>query len=63
MIVGPHTGSKVSFVKPIIKAEMVAAGQALIYSEPEKQVRRLFSDIPCRTACFYSPLTFDTAGR
>ena len=38
MIIGPHSGRKVSEVKPIIKGEMVAAGQAIIYSEPEKQV-------------------------
>jgi hypothetical protein len=30
----------VSEAKPLIKDEMVAAGQAILYSEPEKQVRR-----------------------
>jgi hypothetical protein len=29
---------KVSEVKPITKDELIAAGQALAYSEPEKQV-------------------------
>lgn len=48
MIVGPHAGSKVSVVKPIIKAQMVAAGQAMIYSEPEKQVSNIESMI---TSC------------
>ena len=38
MDVGAYKGRKVSEVKPIIKGEMVAAGQALVYSEPEKQV-------------------------
>ncbi|GAX85489.1 hypothetical protein CEUSTIGMA_g12905.t1 [Chlamydomonas eustigma] len=38
IIVGPHAGRKVSEVKPIIKGELVAAGQAIIYSEPEKPV-------------------------
>ncbi|KAK9861984.1 hypothetical protein WJX84_001799 [Apatococcus fuscideae] len=38
MIVGPHSGKKVSEAKPIIKDEMIAAGQALTYNEPEKEV-------------------------
>lgn len=38
MCMGPYSGRKVSEIKPIIKAELVAAGQAIIYSEPEKQV-------------------------
>ena len=38
MIAGPHAGIKVSDAKPIIKEEMITAGQAMIYSEPEKQV-------------------------
>ena len=38
MIVGPHTGLKVSAAKPVIRQEMIAAGQAVPYWEPEKQV-------------------------
>lgn len=38
MKVGPYAGRKVSEVKPIIREELIAAGQALPYSEPEKQV-------------------------
>lgn len=38
MQVGKYAGRKVSEVKPIIRDEMYAAGTALPYSEPEKQV-------------------------
>lgn len=38
MTVGPYAGRKVSEVKPIIKDELIGSGQALQYSEPEKQV-------------------------
>ncbi|KAG2427994.1 hypothetical protein HXX76_011980 [Chlamydomonas incerta] len=38
MAVGPYAGRKVSEVKPIIREEMVAAGGALMYSEPERTV-------------------------
>ncbi len=38
MTVGPYAGKKVSEAKPIIRDEMVAAGQAIPYSEPEKTV-------------------------
>lgn len=38
MIVGPHSGKKVSEVKPVIKQELLDAGHALLYSEPEKTV-------------------------
>jgi leucyl-tRNA synthetase len=38
MVVGPHSGKKVNEVKPVIKTEMIEAGQALLYSEPEKTV-------------------------
>jgi hypothetical protein len=38
MTVGPYAGRKVSEAKPIIRDEMVAAGQAMPYSEPEKTV-------------------------
>ena len=44
MEVGPYAGRKVSEVKPIIRNEMVAAGQAVMYSEPEKSVSR---PLPC----------------
>jgi leucyl-tRNA synthetase len=39
MTVGPHAGRKVSEAKPLIREEMLAAGQAMPYSEPEKTVR------------------------
>ncbi|KXZ46771.1 hypothetical protein GPECTOR_41g736 [Gonium pectorale] len=38
MVVGPYAGRKVSEAKPLIREEMVAAGQAMMYSEPERQV-------------------------
>lgn len=38
MKVGPYAGRKVSEVKPIIRDELIAAGHALPYSEPEKPV-------------------------
>lgn len=38
LLVGPHAGKKVSEVKALIKGEMVDAGEALLYSEPEKPV-------------------------
>mmetsp|Transcript_29049 Transcript_29049/g.72774 ORF Transcript_29049/g.72774 Transcript_29049/m.72774 type:complete len:889 (+) Transcript_29049:1024-3690(+) len=38
MLVGDHSGKKVSDAKPMIKTEMLKAGQALVYSEPEKMV-------------------------
>eukprot|EP00163_Fabomonas_tropica_P004027 TRINITY_DN13584_c0_g1_i1.p1 TRINITY_DN13584_c0_g1~~TRINITY_DN13584_c0_g1_i1.p1 ORF type:complete len:1084 (+),score=415.30 TRINITY_DN13584_c0_g1_i1:23-3253(+) len=38
MKVGPYAGKMVQDAKPLIKSEMVEAGQALIYSEPEKPV-------------------------
>ncbi|GBF91225.1 hypothetical protein Rsub_03545 [Raphidocelis subcapitata] len=38
MTVGPYAGRKVSEAKPLIRDEMLAAGQALAYSEPEKTV-------------------------
>ena len=38
MVVGEYSGRKVSEAKPLIRDSMVAAGQALMYSEPEKQV-------------------------
>ena len=38
MNVGPYKGKKVSEVKNIIKNEMIEAGDAILYSEPEKPV-------------------------
>ena len=38
LIVGPHAGKKVSEVKPIIRSEMIESGEAISYSEPERQV-------------------------
>jgi leucyl-tRNA synthetase len=35
---GPYAGEKVSEAKPKIKDEMIAAGQALLYFEPESRV-------------------------
>ncbi|GMI13865.1 hypothetical protein TrLO_g9093 [Triparma laevis f. longispina] len=35
---GPHSGKKVSEAKPIIKNEMIEAGQACLYFEPESKV-------------------------
>ena len=38
MSYGPYTGKKVSEAKPIIRQEMIDAGQACIYFEPESRV-------------------------
>lgn len=38
MKVGPYVGRKVSEAKAIIKEQLIASGQALLYSEPEKVV-------------------------
>lgn len=38
MRVGNHSGEKVSVAKPLIKAEMIAAGMAYNYAEPDKRV-------------------------
>ena len=38
MNVGPHKGKTVSVAKPIIKQEMIDAGQACLYFEPESRV-------------------------
>lgn len=38
MEVGPYKGKKVSYAKPIIKEEMIAAGDAVLYFEPESKV-------------------------
>lgn len=38
LIVGEHAGKKVSEAKGIIKGELIASGDAIVYSEPEKPV-------------------------
>ena len=38
MTIGPHKGMKVSEAKPIIKQEMIDAGTACLYFEPESRV-------------------------
>ncbi len=38
MSIGPHKGMKVSEAKPVIKQEMIDAGQACLYYEPESRV-------------------------
>ena len=38
LAIGPHTGEKVSEVKKVIQNELVEAGQALVYQEPEKLI-------------------------
>jgi leucyl-tRNA synthetase len=38
MTVGPHSGKKVSEAKPIIRQEMIDAGEACLYFEPESRV-------------------------
>ena len=38
MTIGPHKGKKVSEAKPIIKQEMMDAGEACLYFEPESRV-------------------------
>ena len=38
LLVGGHAGEKVCDAKPVIKAELVAAGDALPYAEPERAV-------------------------
>jgi len=37
-LVGPHKGKKVQDVKKVIQKEMILAGQAVIYMEPEKTI-------------------------
>lgn len=39
MLVGEHKGQPVKEAKPLMKAQLVASGEAVLYSEPEKQVR------------------------
>lgn len=44
MEVGPHKGKKVSEAKPIIKQEMMDAGEAVLYFEPESKVMSRTND-------------------
>jgi leucyl-tRNA synthetase len=44
MKVGSHSGKKVSDAKPIIKQELILAGQACLYFEPESRVVSRTSD-------------------
>lgn len=39
MLVGPQKGQPVQKAKPIIKQQMIDAKEAIVYYEPEKQVR------------------------
>ena len=38
MLVGPHAGTKVADAKPVVKGELVASGDALLYFEPESPI-------------------------
>ncbi|KAJ4137901.1 cytosolic leucyl tRNA synthetase, partial [Fusarium falciforme] len=38
MIYGPYKGEKVEQAKNKVKADMIAAGEAFVYNEPESQV-------------------------
>ncbi|CAN8294610.1 unnamed protein product [Cochlearia groenlandica] len=38
MLIGEFVGRKVQEIKPIIKTKLIESGEAIIYSEPEKQV-------------------------
>mmetsp|Transcript_18753 Transcript_18753/g.30824 ORF Transcript_18753/g.30824 Transcript_18753/m.30824 type:complete len:1084 (+) Transcript_18753:230-3481(+) len=55
MIVGPHTGMKVSEAKDVIRGEMVAEGTAVKYSEPNGQVISRSGDecVVCLTDQWY----------
>jgi len=44
MTYGPHKGEKVSDAKPKIRDEMIAAGQACLYFEPESRVMSRTND-------------------
>jgi leucyl-tRNA synthetase len=44
MTIGPHIGKKVSEAKPIIKEEMITAGEACLYFEPESRVMSRTND-------------------
>eukprot|EP00698_Gefionella_okellyi_P005563 TRINITY_DN15067_c0_g1_i1.p1 TRINITY_DN15067_c0_g1~~TRINITY_DN15067_c0_g1_i1.p1 ORF type:complete len:1078 (+),score=262.34 TRINITY_DN15067_c0_g1_i1:34-3234(+) len=45
LIVGPYAGRLVKDVKPIIKKELIEAGLAFRFSEPEKEVRSRSGDV------------------
>ncbi len=38
LVAGPRAGERVATAKPLIRAEMLAAGEAVAYSEPERAV-------------------------
>ncbi|XP_010553692.1 PREDICTED: leucine--tRNA ligase, cytoplasmic-like [Tarenaya hassleriana] len=38
MLIGEFAGRKVQEVKPLIKSKLIESGEAILYSEPEKQV-------------------------
>lgn len=38
MVTGPYKGEKVEVAKPKVKADLIKAGQAFVYNEPENQV-------------------------
>ncbi|KAH0486090.1 MAG: hypothetical protein KVP17_004912, partial [Porospora cf. gigantea B] len=38
MIIGPYAGQKVQVVKDLVKADLLASGEAIAYIEPEKEV-------------------------
>lgn len=44
LLVGNHAGRRVAEAKPIIKEEMIAEGDAILYSEPEKYVKSRSGD-------------------
>lgn len=52
LIVGPYAGRKVSEAKPLIKEELLSEKLALLYSEPERVVRRLCD--PALTQLFWN---------
>ncbi|ODV74633.1 leucine--tRNA ligase CDC60 [Cyberlindnera jadinii NRRL Y-1542] len=45
MDVGPYKGEKVEVAKPKVKADLIATGEAFVYSEPESQVVSRSGDI------------------
>eukprot|EP00741_Cyanophora_paradoxa_P024473 tig00022075_g23630.t1 len=55
LLVGPHAGKKVQDAKPIIRDEMLAAGTAARYSEPEGLVMSRSGDecVVCLTDQYY----------
>ncbi|XP_063692555.1 leucine--tRNA ligase, cytoplasmic-like [Bolinopsis microptera] len=51
MLVGNHAGKNVKVVKPIIKEEMIAAGDAFKYQEPEKEIISRSGDVCVIALC------------